>query len=98
MDDQFGGIRRFAGTTNGGLVWAFLLVQFWMISELALLQGGSVVTVNGGRLNQLSRIGIVVNLGLNTIEMAVMTGLAVTSMIHRCETQVPVPRTEGILS
>jgi hypothetical protein len=96
MDDQVGGIRRFAGTTNGGLVWAFLLVQFWMISELGLLQGADVIS--GNRLNRLSGVGILVTFCLNTIAMSMMVGLAVTSVIYRCEVQVQVTRAESILS
>ena len=34
-----------AGTTNGALVWAFLLAQFWVLSELSLLQVASTSVI-----------------------------------------------------
>ena len=95
----------FAGTTNGALVWAFLLAQFWVLSELSLLQVASVGTIT--RVNsptgpygfgRLRAIGVLVLFGLGAVEMSVVVGLAVTSVLFRCEMHAQTVRTTGILS
>ena len=96
----------FAGTTNGALVWAFLLAQFWVLSELSLLQLAStsaIARANNSRTGpyrygQLTAIGALVLFGLGMIEMSVVVGLAVTSVLFRCEMHAQTVRTAGILS